>query len=481
MNKKTLFFIVIAVVVGALVYNANKFSDSKSSSTVLIVNLSDNGFIPEVLTINKGDTVKLTTTGGKPFWPASDLHPTHGVYPEFDPKRPIQPGDSWSFKFDKVGEWKFHDHLYPTHRGIIKVIDGKSSFNTNQDWEQLIRETLKNQGLDSAFEQLANLYAAEPAFAAECHGYVHILGEFAFEKYSNGENINLTPKTSYCGYGFYHGFMESLLLSSGDIEEARRFCAEAGEMLAVQTSDAEGACYHGIGHGTVDGSDPTAWGDAEKMIEPGMKICEQIAGHDRSLFGKLYRCVSGVFNSIEILSGDDKYQLTALKNDPFSFCKTKPQEFLEACYTNMLPALMRITNNDFLKSAAQISAIPERQSYTIRGYVISSLFHEFVRMNFSEPDFNVVEGIKICRSFIVELRLSCIDGLAGGHMKYGEPRIEYVKGLAFCGSDLLTENEANVCFQHILTRLSIWYTREKSEEICAEVPIQYRNYCTNKS
>jgi len=54
--------------------------------------------------------------------PASDLHLTHGIYPEFDPQEPIDPKNSWSFQFLKFGKWKFHDHLNPYYRGIINVV-----------------------------------------------------------------------------------------------------------------------------------------------------------------------------------------------------------------------------------------------------------------------------------------------------------------------------------------------------------------------
>ena len=30
-------------------------------------------------------------------------------------------GDSWSFKFDIAGAWKYHDHLSPKHFGEIIV------------------------------------------------------------------------------------------------------------------------------------------------------------------------------------------------------------------------------------------------------------------------------------------------------------------------------------------------------------------------
>jgi plastocyanin len=85
------------------------------------VTLTGNGFTPETLKIKKGDTVTFRSTEGKFFWPASDPHPTHTIYPEFDPLNPIAANKTWSFKFNRVGSWGYHDHLEPYYTGTIVV------------------------------------------------------------------------------------------------------------------------------------------------------------------------------------------------------------------------------------------------------------------------------------------------------------------------------------------------------------------------
>ena len=478
--KKILILIIIAAGIGAFVYF------HKQKQAVILPNqdhtvvLTKNGFEPSEITIRKGDTVTFKTTAGKPFWPASNLHPTHGIYPEFDPKQPVDPDKTWSFQLDTVGDWKYHDHLAPNFRGVIKANDkGKSAFNLQPDWENQIAVALKDKGLDQAFEILANLYATQPAFAAECHGYSHELGNAVYGMFADQEDFKLTPKTSYCGNGFYHGFMEALLQDTGDIRTAQEFCRTAGEKLMSETVDAEGACYHGIGHGAVDGGDPRAWGDAQAMIEPAMKLCEQVAGQDHSKYGKMYRCTTGAYNAIEILSADDKYKLTSLRSDPFAFCQTQSYDLQDGCYNNMVPALMRLTKADFLKSGQTIEKIPEKD-YVIRSSVMSGLFHEFIRLNLAAPNYNIAAGVKLCHQLSQSLQISCIDGLSGGHMKYGEPGQEYLKGLAFCGSDILNDAEQGTCYRHILPRLRVWYSADKSQEICARTPQQYQEYCPGK-
>lgn len=94
-----------------------------------IVIYTDAGFSPSTLTVKKGDTVTFTNTASDAMWVASNPHPIHNGYPTtggciastFDACKNIAPGGSWSFKFDLVGAWKYHNHLNPGEGGTIIV------------------------------------------------------------------------------------------------------------------------------------------------------------------------------------------------------------------------------------------------------------------------------------------------------------------------------------------------------------------------
>jgi plastocyanin len=74
------------------------------------------------LTIARGDTVKFQNfSETRAFWPASNNHPTHTLYPEFDAGQPYYPNSSWSFTFLKAGAWGYHDHMHPECTGTITV------------------------------------------------------------------------------------------------------------------------------------------------------------------------------------------------------------------------------------------------------------------------------------------------------------------------------------------------------------------------
>jgi plastocyanin len=88
-----------------------------------VITLTEDGYVPRELTIAKGTVVAFVTENGKLFWPASNLHPSHSIYPEFDPKLPVQPDEVWSFMFEQSGEWKYHDHLAPYYTGVITVTE----------------------------------------------------------------------------------------------------------------------------------------------------------------------------------------------------------------------------------------------------------------------------------------------------------------------------------------------------------------------
>lgn len=86
-----------------------------------VVEITDDGFEPSSLTVSSGDTVTFENKSSDDAWPASDVHPTHQLYPGFDAKKPLLSGESYSFTFAKAGTWGYHNHLEPDERGTIVV------------------------------------------------------------------------------------------------------------------------------------------------------------------------------------------------------------------------------------------------------------------------------------------------------------------------------------------------------------------------
>ncbi|MEX2008015.1 MAG: hypothetical protein WD850_00750 [Candidatus Spechtbacterales bacterium] len=94
-----------------------------AENSSIIIRMTSRGFEPSEATIKKGDSVVWMNADDEDRWPASDTHPTHTIYPGFDPQQPIAEGESWIFVFDRVGTWGFHEHLNPSLGGTITVTD----------------------------------------------------------------------------------------------------------------------------------------------------------------------------------------------------------------------------------------------------------------------------------------------------------------------------------------------------------------------
>lgn len=140
MNKIFIAIVIIVVVLlgGYFLFSetyketsmpADEQSVSQTSAEEKVITYTDTGYSPSHLEINIGDTVVFKNESSQSMWPASAMHPTHKDYPTtggclgstFDACKGVQPGDSWSFKFDIAGDWKYHDHLSPKNFGSISV------------------------------------------------------------------------------------------------------------------------------------------------------------------------------------------------------------------------------------------------------------------------------------------------------------------------------------------------------------------------
>lgn len=98
-----------------------------------VITFIDSGFVPSSVTVKKGQIVRWMNNSGSKVWPASAVHPSHEVYPQkspsdclgssFDACLGLAQGESWDFKFDYIGEWKFHNHLNASQWGVVNVTE----------------------------------------------------------------------------------------------------------------------------------------------------------------------------------------------------------------------------------------------------------------------------------------------------------------------------------------------------------------------
>lgn len=127
-NHSILIIVIASLLVVGIGYYLFQIRNNDATKFVsfdgdVTVSMGDDSYEPQNLIIKKGAKVTFVNNADGLRWPASDLHPSHLIYSEFDSKEPVSKGDSWTFQFDSVGDWGYHDHLAPYITGTIKVTD----------------------------------------------------------------------------------------------------------------------------------------------------------------------------------------------------------------------------------------------------------------------------------------------------------------------------------------------------------------------
>src|SRR3989344_2814975 len=95
---------------------------TESMEKVVVV-YSDTGFSPAAVTVKKGTTVTYTNTSTSGMWVASAVHPTHQLLPGFDQLTSSAKGTSYNYTFEKIGTWKYHNHVAPSFTGNVVVTE----------------------------------------------------------------------------------------------------------------------------------------------------------------------------------------------------------------------------------------------------------------------------------------------------------------------------------------------------------------------
>ncbi len=86
---------------------------------------SDSGYSPAEITIKKGEAVNFINKSKIPLWTASNPHPQHTDLPGFDTAEVLNRlptlSENFSYTFNKVGRWGYHNHNWPAHTGFVIV------------------------------------------------------------------------------------------------------------------------------------------------------------------------------------------------------------------------------------------------------------------------------------------------------------------------------------------------------------------------
>lgn len=471
---------------GALVLVVVTMATTERFNFEPTVTLKQDGFHPRSLAVDVGERVRFVNRSGHALWVASDNHPLHDMNPEFDAGRPVADGTKWEFVFDEPGVWWFHDHLRPYFRGRIVVgnadtgvncIDSISTETSIGDkqacWERELTFTLEEQGASAAYELFVELYQDPDFSVVGCHSMAHKLGEAEygiFLRHRDLSQLEFPPETAYCGYGYYHGFIEHYLRDNPDYSLADRFCRSLVASLEDSVPRIRLNCYHSIGHGFVpEPVDIEVWGNPKALVAPALAACQNIPDHDAR-----EECYQGAFNVIADWMWNDQFGLEYPEDEPLSICTLfEDAQVSDACYYEVAMRLNPLVQNDFLRAYEKyIAAIPNEKT---AGTVLNSFAASALGARIVEDDFS--DLVLECRQLPAFLQVDCMKGLTGAFIAHGEPEREYEKAIAFCSMGFLTEKEEDVCWWNVVRTFKGVYTPQKVAKVCSLVEAPYQKYC----
>lgn len=297
--RKFVFFLISALVLLFPIYLPAGRQDILAHSETQVIEMTEEGFVPQEVTIDLNSSVIFVNKDSEYRWPASNTHPTHELYPQFDSKHAIKPGKSWVFKPEKIGVWKYHDHLFPHKRGLLVVteekrevksssekitvkserkidfidnfkdlvnktflsvrnvfttnnskIEHKQSFNiaefkkaNYQEQEEIAKNMAKQLGAEKTWQNIKAAFKNESGSSGGIHDLAHLAGNFLYQE---KDLSGLKSCSSDFAFGCYHGLLDKAFAKSlNDLNKAEDACL----VLGRKNSGPVASCIHGIGHG----------------------------------------------------------------------------------------------------------------------------------------------------------------------------------------------------------------------------------------
>ena len=411
----------------------------------VLVHVTEDGFEPESVEVGAGETLVFENLDDEGHWPASDDHPTHEKYPAFDPKKPVQPGTSWSVTLEKPGDWEYHDHMNPTLTGEVVVEEAPVGLfasvgaffasayratlaaltggdpggeGASGDGSQRERDAhyerekdelvalMREENPRAALDRLRTEIEKDDELSRSCHSLTHEIGRKAYREYGDvGEAMKYRDEV--CNSGYLHGIIETKFSESEDVfRDVRTMCDRYrdGGFLGWQ-------CNHGLGHGAMF---YTA-NDLPRSLE----MCDALESSFASS-----NCANGVF--MENFNADQKLHLSEFlrEEDPFYPCMNQAERHKTDCYM-YAPTYFLSLNPDDYAAALEWCEGAEAGFESACAYGVGT---QTMKENLNEPRF--VESV--CTGGEPERTSPCVKGMAALYVSHNgalEPARELCAGL----------------------------------------------------
>jgi hypothetical protein len=322
-------------------------------------------------------------------------------------------------------------------------------------WEYITIKTLRQKGVGAAFDEVKKLSETNKNFSRNCHALAHLIGKESFDLFENKKDFKMSQNANYCGFGFYHGFVEEMIVKTSDPKQAEAFCDYIDKQLDNEAVTGL-YCYHGIGHGLATVHEKDENKDIKELILPALKICSKIANTKR----QESTCASGVFNTLALYHLNNEYDIGLDEKDPLSLCYGFEERYREGCFSNMNTILAELSGRDVrLASERFINHIKEdKLAITAMQAVLFLTAIDNINQN--------EKAINICRSLAPRLRLPCIPATVHGLIEFGDPGREHVAALNFCETKILTADERRECLKEATFYFYTIYEKRMADNLC---------------
>ena len=510
MTKITITFLSLLTLT-TLLSTRVQLVGAHSNEDGVIIHMYNDRYEPQDATIQQGEKVVFENAGEGDHWPASNIHPTHRLYPGsdidkcgtkeedalFDACKGIKPGETYELVFEKAGDWRYHDHLFPNLKGTITVekVEGSAleepqvershlfarivthirallarifpslapidtsrefyEYETNADKDipensqeiftdkQALYSYVKKYGPGKA---TLHLHELSDTFGS-CHNNAHDVGRYAYS-ITGGEAFQKC--SAECHSGCYHGATEAYFRDKGVenlISDLKLLCGDALNPFFNHQ------CIHGIGHGLM------AYEDYD--IHQALKDCDLLPEGQES-------CYSGVFmeNIVGGLTPAEGHFTEYLNDDPHFPCNVVEEKYIGACYFYQSSHMIQLFNGDFAKLAKACGDVEQQYQ---------RLCFESMGRDVGGVNRNYPEGsIEDCQSITDDTnRISCLTGAVQD--SFWDPSGQDT-ALRFCKL-LVNEAEKSACYNTIFGRSVDVLTPNEMDQFCSKVEQGFHQSC----
>lgn len=451
-----------------------------------IIEMTQGKFVPQNLAIKIGDTTTFVNKDEVDRWPASNIHPTHGIYPEFDPKKAVKPGDSWKFQFQRARSFKFHDHLNPSLGGTI-IVSGEGAENSQKakfnlaiflkkiyykifpgklEADLKTFDAVKIAPDQERLEYWISLIGGQKFMdklvadsgggsKVDCHQEAHYVGRIAFKL--EGKGVFKKPDYS-CHSGYLHGAMEAFIAQVGQkdlISEVSKLCS------GFSTNFSNFECLHGIGHGLM------AYEDYD--IPAALGLCKKLGSdYQRS------SCYGGIFmENIMVDEGRGAvagHKTNWVSSDPQFPCSGVDQDYhiQFECYQMQTSRMLHMFNYNFSLIAEECLKTPKNMTQVC----FRSMGRDVAGQTLRDPE----KIVNLCKTTPTDYFRSCIRGALNVIIDFWGENLSDQAG-KLC--DRLSLNDKNYCFGLLGNRLKDVFGKDvnRIKKVCSFSDQQFRSAC----